>query len=103
VVNEADAKETERIIGIEFLYEFQQNLLAIKKISNQSVIALIGNGIKQSLGSFGKVLILLEQNHIKINGLVHHTGECNISLIVNSNQSHHSLKIIHDSIFSKQS
>ncbi|STX29723.1 aspartokinase [Legionella beliardensis] len=98
-VNEVDIKKTQRVLEVEFLYELQNNLLTIKKIFNQSVIALIGDGIKQSLSAFGKVLIELAKKGIRLNGIAHGTAGCNISFIVNANQSHIALKTIHHSLF----
>jgi aspartokinase/homoserine dehydrogenase 1 len=98
-VNEMDIKETLHLIEIAFLYEHQQKLLTIKKIGNQSMIALIGDGIKQVLSAFGKILIALESKQIRLNGIAHGTAGCNISFVINANQSHKALEIIHHAVF----
>ena len=102
-IHETEAKRVQELINIEFLHEFQQNFLMIKKSANQSLIVLIGNNIKQLLSNLGKIFIDLDHHHIRLNGIAHGTSECNMSFVINSNQSHKALEVIHHSIFQNPS
>lgn len=100
-VNKDDIERTKNVIQVEFRYEFQQHLLIMTETRGQSVIAMVGDGIREALSTLGHVFIALEKNQIDLKGLARGTAACNISFVLNSVQSHHALEVMHRTIFGK--
>lgn len=99
LISDSKLKQVQDIINIEFLYEFENKFLSQKKSANQSVVSLVGNGIRQTPSLLGRVLISLDEHHIRLNGMIHGTPDCNISLIINAHQSQNALNVIHQTVF----
>lgn len=102
VIRLTDLQKTQQAVEHEFLYEFQQNLLTMETNGEQSLIALIGNGVRESLASLGEVFITLDKNKIPLTGIAHGTSDCNISFIVPSADSLKALRSIHECVFKDQ-
>ncbi|MBK6362045.1 MAG: bifunctional aspartate kinase/homoserine dehydrogenase I [Saprospiraceae bacterium] len=84
----------------EFAKELETGLiLPVKKEDNLSVIAVIGEGMRNVPGISGKLFSSLGKNGINVMAIAQGSSELNISFIVKQSDENKALNIIHDSFF----
>lgn len=96
-------KDAKKVIEIEF-----KNEIADGKINevivedNLSIIAVVGEDLRQTPGITGKVFEALGKSGININAIAHGSSQLNLSLVVSKNNLAESLNVLHETLFLKK-
>lgn len=87
-------------IETEFAYEMSLNkispLLVEKKLS---IVAIVGNKMKEQAGISGKAFSLLGSNGINVRAIAQGATERNISIVVNETDAKKTLNVLHEGFF----
>lgn len=99
-ISEADAPFAAASIEMEFAYEMSLNkispLLVEKKFS---IVAIVGNKMKEQAGISGKAFSLLGSNGINVRAIAQGATERNISIVVNEADAKKTLNVLHEGFF----
>ena len=99
-ISDADAPFAESSIEAEFAYEMSLNkispLLVEKKLS---IVAIVGNKMKEQAGISGKAFSLLGSNGINVRAIAQGATERNISIVVNESDAKKTLNVLHEGFF----
>lgn len=85
----------------EFRYELNQQLMLLEKKPAQTIIAVVGENMIGTPGVAGKFCYALGQHRININAIAQGASERNISLAINTKDSHKALNTVHQFFFEK--
>jgi len=99
-VEDADADRALEALKKEFAKETAQgtvNILTAER--NLATVAIIGDNMKQAIGTAGKLFNTLGRNNINIIALAQGSSETNISFVVNQDNLRKALNAIHESFF----
>ncbi len=69
--------------------------------NNRSIIAVVGEDLRQTSGITGKVFEALGEANININAIAHGSSQLNVSLVVSKNDLVNSLNVLHRALFLK--
>jgi bifunctional aspartokinase / homoserine dehydrogenase 1 len=69
---------------------------------NLSIIAVVGEDLRQTAGITGKVFESLGESGININAIAHGSSQLNLSLVVSKNDLSESLNVLHETLFLKK-
>ncbi len=95
-----DAKQA---IQEEFKYEIREGQIGEVIVENDlSVIAVVGEDMKQTPGISGKVFQALGKNGINIHAIAQGSSELNISLVIPRSCLSKALNVLHDDLFVSQ-
>jgi aspartokinase/homoserine dehydrogenase 1 len=83
----------------EFRFEFQHALTTLDEKRDQSIVAVVGDGMKGHPGVSGKVFGALGRRNINISAIAQGASERNISFVVDAPQQTRAINIIHQSFF----
>lgn len=101
-VNPADAPKAKALMEQEFELELQANKLESPVIENNlSVLAVVGERMKQTLGVSGKLFHALGRNGINVRAIAQGSSEYNISVIISSVDLAKALNAVHDAFFTQ--
>jgi aspartokinase/homoserine dehydrogenase 1 len=99
-VSEADVPSAVNAVESEFAYEMSLNkispLLVEKKLS---IVAIVGNKMKEQAGISGKAFSLLGSNGINVRAIAQGATERNISIVVNESNAKKTLNVLHEGFF----
>ncbi len=97
-------KEAKNIIEKEFKLEIKENKISRVIVDEGlSIIAVVGEGMKETPGISGKVFDALGKNGINILAIAQGSSELNISLVVEKASLKKALNVLHEALFlSKQ-
>ena len=99
-VRREDAEKAKSTLDEEFSVEIKSGAVLPVKIDNGlAAVAVIGDNMKNSPGTAGKLFSTLGRNGISIIACAQDASESNISFIIDRKQLHKSLNVIHDSFF----
>lgn len=99
-VNPLEADKAERILNENFKREIEVgDLEKVGLQSRLSIIAVVGEGMKSSSGTSGKLFSVLGQNGINVVGIAQGSSELNISIVVNKKDISKALNAIHERFF----
>lgn len=101
-VHGKDIAKAKQAIAQEFCYEFANNFTDIEVKAQQTILTIVGEGMKGAPGVAGKVFQALGRNNININAIAQGASEHNISTVVATQQSHRALNVIHQAFFEKR-
>lgn len=101
-VTTADAPRARKAIEHEFRYELQHHLTSLDEKHSQTIVAVVGDGMKGMPGVSGKLFQSLGVNNVNINAIAQGASERNISLVINSVQKVRALNVIHQAFFEKR-
>lgn len=94
------AAKAKKLIEEELKYEIREKILSEIKIETQlSVIAVVGENMRNTPGIAGKVFLSLGKNGININAIAQGSSELNISAVISKNDEAKALNAIHDAFF----
>ncbi len=99
-INKQDLKKAQQVVNKEF-----DNEMALSKIDpllveeNLSVIALVGDKMKSSVGLSGRAFNALGKNGINIRAIAQGSTERNISLVVSDQDVTKALNVLHEAFF----
>jgi len=98
-----EQKEVENAVeSIENEFEAEINLQKIDKVhveDNLSIVALVGDNMKSSVGLSGKAFNALGKNGINVRAIAQGSTERNISIVVNRNDVKKALNVLHERFF----
>lgn len=99
-VNPLEADKAEKILNESFKSEIQTGYLEkVRLQSRLSIIAVVGEGMKSSSGTSGKLFSVLGQNGVNVVGIAQGSSELNISIVVNKKDISKALNAIHERFF----
>jgi bifunctional aspartokinase / homoserine dehydrogenase 1 len=101
-INSNDAQRAQKAIAHEFRFEFQNRLTNLDMRDNQTIVAVVGQGMKGTPGIAGKIFQALGENNINVSAIAQGASELNISLVVDSVQKIRALNVIHQAFFEKR-
>ncbi len=101
-VRGVDAVRARKAIQQEFRYELQNSLTALDEKHAQTIVAIVGEGMKGKPGVAGSVFQSLGRNNININAIAQGASELNISFVTDSTHSTRALNVIHQAFFEKR-
>lgn len=99
-VKACDAEKAVLLLREEFEKELAQGALsAINAEKGMAIIAIVGDNMKQTTGTAGKLCNALGRNNVNIVALAQGSSETNISLVVSQANLRKALNAIHESFF----
>ncbi|UKJ08138.1 bifunctional aspartate kinase/homoserine dehydrogenase I [Solitalea lacus] len=99
-INDADVIKAKTAIDSEFAYE-----ISVKKVDpvmierDLSIVALIGDKMKNHAGVSGKMFSALGRNGVNIRAIAQGSSEKNISTVINQKDVKKALNVIHEAFF----
>ena len=92
-----------KVIEKEFKNEMQEGKINDVLIENNlSIIAVVGEDLRQTPGITGKVFEALGSRNINVNAIAHGSSMLNLSLVVSKDDLAESLNVLHESLFLKR-
>ncbi len=101
-VNSPDVGRARRAIQHEFRYELQHALTSLDEKPSQTIVAIVGEGMKGTPGVAGSVFQALGRNNINVDAIAQGASELNISLVVDARNRTRALNVIHEAFFEKR-
>jgi aspartokinase/homoserine dehydrogenase 1 len=101
-VSSADAARARKAIMHEFRFELHTHLTHLDERPSQTIVAIVGEGMKGTPGVSGKVFQALGRNNINISAIAQGASERNISLVIDSHQKVRALNVVHQAFFEKR-
>jgi aspartokinase/homoserine dehydrogenase 1 len=101
-VRTADAPRARKAIHQEFRHELHNNLTSLDEKADQTIVAVVGEGMKGTPGVAGKVCQALGMNGVNISAIAQGASERNISLVIDGSQKVRGLNVIHRTFFEKK-
>ena len=99
-VMSSDTRVAEAVINKEFSFEIERNLIdSVHVEKGLSLIAIVGENMKNKPGVAGKLFQCLGNNGINIEAIAQGSSELNISFAVHTKDLSKSLNTIHDNFF----
>lgn len=99
-VHPAEAKRAKTLIEREFELELQANKLSEPEIEEHlSVLAIVGENMKQTPGISGRLFHALGRNGINVRAIAQGSSEYNISVIIRQDDLAKALNAVHDAFF----
>ncbi len=100
-IEEKFADLAKRAVDREFEYEIAVGRIDPLKVeSGFSILALVGDNMKEHTGVSGKMFTTLGQNGININAIAQGSSERNISAIISSRDVRKAVNTLHEEFFS---
>ncbi|WP_460925216.1 bifunctional aspartate kinase/homoserine dehydrogenase I [Pontibacter brevis] len=101
-VNPADAVKAKQLIEQEFELELQAEKLEKPMIEQDlSVLAIVGENMRQTPGISGKLFHALGRNGINVRAIAQGSSEYNISVIISKEDLRKALNTVHDAFFTE--
>jgi aspartokinase/homoserine dehydrogenase 1 len=98
-ISTSDAAEAKKAVHQEFRFELQSKLTSLDEKSNQTIVAIVGDGMKGTPGVSGKVFQALGRNNVNISAIAQGASERNISFVIDEAQKLRALNVIHAAFF----
>ncbi len=100
-IEEKHGELAKRMIDREFEYEINAGKIEPLKVeSGFSILALVGDQMKQHTGVSGKMFSTLGHNGINIHAIAQGSSERNISAVINSKDVRKAVNTLHEEFFS---
>ncbi|MES2276949.1 MAG: bifunctional aspartate kinase/homoserine dehydrogenase I [Bacteroidota bacterium] len=97
-----DAEKAKLLIEQEFELELQAKKLEYPVIEDSlSVLAIVGENMKQTPGMSGKLFHALGRNGVNVRAIAQGSSEYNISVIISGSDLSKALNAVHDAFFSQ--
>lgn len=99
-VSPEDAKAAKEALENEFRYELQSNKIdAVHVEEDLSVVAIIGENMRNTAGISGKMFSALGKNGINVGAIAQGSSELNISVVIAYNDLSKALNALHEAFF----
>ncbi|QXV66374.1 bifunctional aspartate kinase/homoserine dehydrogenase I [Mucilaginibacter sp. 21P] len=99
-VQPQDVEKAKQVIEQEFELELLANKLEPLVIeSNQAILAIVGENMKQTPGMSGKLFHALGRNGVNVRAIAQGSSEYNISVIISATDLSKALNAVHDAFF----
>lgn len=100
-VSTDDVASARKAVQTEFRFELHHKLTSLDEKDAQTIIAIVGDGMKGTPGVSGKVFNALGRNNINVSAIAQGASERNISFVIDSAQKARALNVIHQAFFEK--
>ncbi|MCR4561212.1 MAG: aspartate kinase [Bacteroidales bacterium] len=100
VISAADAQKAVNAINEEFDFEIRKNY--IKPITAEigySILAMVGEGMKNAAGMTGKAFTALGESNVNIHLIAQGSSELNVSIVIKTEDSSKALNCLHEAFF----
>ena len=88
------------VVAAEFEYEIVKGRVDRVTMEEElSVIALVGEGMRERPGITGLIFGALGRNRINVEAIAQGSSEINISFVIKREQERHALRVLHDAFF----
>ena len=101
-VSTSDVPAAQAAVAKEFHYELHSGLTSLDKRLDQTIVAIVGDGMKGTPGVAGKVFQALGRNSINVSAIAQGASERNISFVIDSAQRSRGLNVIHQAFFERR-
>ena len=101
VIN-ADAARAHQAISREFRHELKEHMTSLDQKARQTVVAVVGEGMRGTPGVAGSVFQALGRNNINVSAIAQGASERNISFVIDSALRSRALNVIHEAFFEKR-
>ena len=102
-INSSDVELAKNKINERFLLEINSNLINKVRIEkNKSIIALVGDKMKNRQGISGKMFLTLGNNNINVKAISQGASERNITAVIEKKDVKKALNILHEAFFEEQ-
>ncbi|RPI06490.1 MAG: bifunctional aspartate kinase/homoserine dehydrogenase I [Ignavibacteriae bacterium] len=98
-ISSMDAPAAKKAVHHEFHYELQSRLTSLDEKTQQTIVAIVGDGMKGTPGVSGKVFQALGRNSVNISAIAQGASERNISFVIDEEQKLRALNVIHEAFF----
>jgi aspartokinase/homoserine dehydrogenase 1 len=99
-ITDSDVPFAVSSIEIEFAYEISLNKISPLLVERKlSIVAIVGNRMKEQAGISGKAFSLLGSNGINVRAIAQGATERNISIVVNEGDAKKTLNVLHEGFF----
>jgi aspartokinase/homoserine dehydrogenase 1 len=98
-ISTSDVAAAKKAVHQEFHFELQSKLTSLDEKSNQTIVAIVGDGMKGTPGVSGKVFQALGRNSVNISAIAQGASERNISFVIDEVQKLRALNVIHEAFF----
>jgi aspartokinase/homoserine dehydrogenase 1 len=99
-ITDSDVPFAVSSIEIEFAYELSLNKISPLLVERKlSIVAIVGNRMKEQAGISGKAFSLLGSNGINVRAIAQGATERNISIVVNEGDAKKTLNVLHEGFF----
>ncbi len=98
-VRSADADRAIAAIDAEFRLEVAEQLMRVDRREHQSILAVVGEGMKGRPGVAGKLFDSLGRQNINISAIAQGASERNISCVIDADDAVRALNAIHQAFF----
>lgn len=101
-VSPSEAQQAVDLIRSEFQLELLANRLSAPVVENGlSILAVVGENMKQTPGMSGRLFHALARNGINVRAIAQGSSEFNISVIIDQSDLAKALNAVHDAFFAK--
>ncbi|MGB2869602.1 MAG: bifunctional aspartate kinase/homoserine dehydrogenase I [Bacteroidota bacterium] len=101
-ISAGDVPSAKKAVAKEFRFELQNKFTALDERPGQTIIAVVGDGMKGTPGVSGKVFQSLGRNSVNVSAIAQGASERNISFVVDSGQKVRALNVIHEAFFEER-
>ncbi len=98
-ISTADVPAAKKAVHQEFKFELQSKLTSLDEKQKQTIVAIVGDGMKGTPGVSGKVFQALGRNHVNVSAIAQGASERNISFVIDEAQRVRALNVIHEAFF----
>ncbi len=98
-VNSHDVHRARKAIAHEFRFEFHGKLTMLDEKPSQTILAVVGEGMRGTPGVSGNVFQTLGRNSINVSAIAQGASERNISCVIDSRNKTRALNLIHNAFF----
>ncbi|HLA95350.1 MAG TPA: aspartate kinase, partial [Pyrinomonadaceae bacterium] len=100
-IEEKYAQTAKRVVDAEFEYEINVGKIDPLRVETGfSILALVGDNMKEHTGVSGRMFATLGHNGINIHAIAQGSSERNISTIINSTDARKAVNTLHEEFFS---
>ncbi len=101
VINERDADKAVEAINKEFDFEIKgkKSILPIKAETGYSILAMVGEGMKNAAGVTGRAFTTLGKHNVNIHLIAQGSSEINVSIVIKSSDAQNALEALHNEFF----
>jgi len=99
-ISDADAQKASEAVNSEFEHEIKHGLINGLIIEKElSIVAIVGENMKESAGIAGKLFNILGKNGVNIRAIAQGASELNISWVVKTTDLRKTLNVVHEGFF----
>ena len=99
-IEEGNAKKAKQVVDNAFSYEIERGLVNPLTIEKElSIIALVGDNMKNHTGTSGKMFGALGRNGVNIRAIAQGSSERNISAVIASVDVKKAINVLHEEFF----